>query len=39
VLGQGRRLFADGGEKQSLKLVEAKQSADVFTLIYERARD
>jgi dihydrofolate reductase len=38
VLGQGKRLFADGLEQQPLKLVEAKQSADVHTLIYERDR-
>jgi len=38
VLGKGKRLFADGADATSLKLVETKQTADVATLTFRRER-
>jgi dihydrofolate reductase len=36
VLGTGKRLFADGGDTTSLKLIETKQTGAVVTLILSR---
>ena len=38
ILGQGKRLFADGAQA-SLKLVEAKPAADTLLLTYHRAAE
>jgi dihydrofolate reductase len=35
VLGQGKRLFPDDGERAPLRLVEARPVADVLILVYE----
>ena len=32
VLGHGKRLFGDVGQPRAMKVVEAKQTADVVTL-------
>jgi dihydrofolate reductase len=40
VLGSGKRLFPDGGEKQTLKLVESKPfPSGVVVLTYQPVRD
>jgi dihydrofolate reductase len=40
VLGSGKRLFLNAGEKSTLKLIESKPFASgVVVLTYERARD
>jgi dihydrofolate reductase len=37
VLGSGRRLFADDAQRTAFELVEAKQAAQVATLVLRRA--
>jgi dihydrofolate reductase len=37
ILGSGKRLFADGTDMSAFKLVETKPTAEVVTLILQRA--
>jgi dihydrofolate reductase len=39
VLGAGKRLFADGGDATSLRLMDAKPAGETLILVYEPVRD
>jgi dihydrofolate reductase len=39
VLGAGKRMFADGGDASSLRLMDAKPAGETLILVYEPVRD
>jgi dihydrofolate reductase len=39
VLGAGKRMFSDGGDASSLRLMDAKPAGETLILVYEPVRD
>ena len=37
VLGEGKRLFTDGGEPMSLRLTDSKQAGETQIMVFEPA--